>query len=153
MAQGTGDQIESKARNPPVPRPSPLQTHRVLRVVHIISSWSSAFFSFFVLLRLALRTLILFPSSLLFHLFSSLLAKSFFYFPLPPTTVSPVYTSLPLCFLLRPAFVSLLSYSSVVPPAPSFRLSFSPHARRPTAVVHRAFALVARTCHSDGYQE
>ena len=107
----------------------------------------------FVLLRLALRTLILLPSSALFHLSSSLLAKSFFYPPLPPTTVSPVYTSLPLSFLLRPAFVSLLSYSSVVPPAPSFRLSFSPHARRPTAVVHRAFALVARTCHSDCYQE
>lgn len=36
VALDTGDQIESKARNPRFLGPSPLQTRRVLRVVHII---------------------------------------------------------------------------------------------------------------------
>lgn len=110
MAQGTGDQIESKARNPRFPGRAHFR--------HVVSSaWSTSFRpGLFLLPRLALRTLTFFLPALLFHILpSSLLAKSLFYPPLPP-----VYTSLPLCFLLRPAFVSLLSYSSqslLLPPS------------------------------------
>lgn len=156
-ARGT----KSKAKPvTPVSGPSPLQIRRVLRVVHVVflrvirlSSFQLSFVSSSSFLGLSnpaaypptLSRFVLGPPSISFRHSPRrrfLLFPSFSH-PLPlPTCTS---------FFVPPS--SRFFPTLCTPPAPSFRPSFSPHARRPTAVVQRAFALVARTCHSDGYQE